>query len=71
MVVEQVGPVGGLWLTAALSGCVALTSGLLAFHYKFEGYSRGEEVAFRACLMIATGILLFSGIWAASITLFG
>jgi hypothetical protein len=29
----------GLWITAALSGSVALSSGLPAFHYKFEGYT--------------------------------
>ena len=71
VVVEQVGPVRGLWLTAALSACVASTSGLLAFHYKHEGYTRGEEVVFRSCLMISAGFLLFSGIWAAAVTVFG
>ncbi len=29
--VEQVGVARGLWLTAGLAGCVALTSGLLAY----------------------------------------
>lgn len=62
---------GGLWLTAALSGSVALSSGLLAFHYQHEGYTHGEEVLYRACLMVSTGILLCSGTWASAITLFG
>ena len=38
------GALGGLWLTAVLSGSVALFSGLLAFHFKYEDYTRGEEV---------------------------
>lgn len=69
--VEQVGAVRALWLTAGLSAGVALTSGLLARHHKFEGYTHGEEVLFRTCLIVSTGVLLCSGIWAAAITLFG
>ena len=71
VVVEQVGPMRGLWLTAAPAGCVALTSGLLAFHCKFDGYTRGDEILLRVCVILSTGILLFSGIWAAAIALFG
>ena len=70
-IVEQVGAARGLWLMAGLAGCVSLTSGLLAFHYKFEGYSRGAEVLFRTCLIVSTGILLCSGVWACAIALFG
>ena len=65
------GALGGLWLTAVLSGSVAQYSGLLAFHFKYEDYTRGEEVRYSACLIVSTGILLFSGIWASAITLFG
>jgi hypothetical protein len=65
------GALGGLWITAVLSGSVALSSGLLAFHYQHEDYSRGEEVLYRACLAVAVGILLCSGIWAALIALLG
>jgi hypothetical protein len=64
------GALGGLWITAVLSGIVALSSGLLAFHYKHEDYTRGEEVLYRACLAVSAGILLCSGIWATSISLF-
>lgn len=59
-----------LWLTAMLAGTVCLTSGLLAYHYKFDGYTRGDEVLFRSVLIVSTGILLCSGIWAALIVLF-
>lgn len=62
---------GGLWLTAVLSGRVSLTSGLLAFRCKFEGYNRGDEGLSGVCLVISTGILLFGGIWAAAIKLLG
>lgn len=64
-----VGP--GLWLTTGLAACVALASGLLAFHYKREAYGGGEEVLFRACLIVSTGILLCSGIYACAIAIFG
>lgn len=63
--------IGGLWLTTALAGGVALFSGLLAIHYEHEGYTSGEAVLYRACLVVFTGILLCSGIWAALISLFG
>jgi hypothetical protein len=71
IVLEQLSAVQALWLTTALSGGVALSPGLLAFHYTHEGYTAGEEVFFRACLIISTGILLCSGIWGALISLFG
>jgi hypothetical protein len=54
-----------------LSGSVALSSGLLAFHYQHEDYARGEEVLYRSCLAVSAGILLCSGIWAALISLLG
>jgi energy-converting hydrogenase Eha subunit H len=38
------GALGGLRLTAVLSGSVALFSGLLAFHFRYEDYTRGEDV---------------------------
>jgi hypothetical protein len=38
---------GALWITAMLSGSVALFSGLLAFHYEHEDYTLGEEVLHR------------------------
>jgi hypothetical protein len=38
------GALGGLWLTAALSGGVVLSSWLLAFHYERSDYTSGEEV---------------------------
>src|SRR5215212_4407586 len=65
------GGLGGLWITAVLSGSVALSSGLLAFHYQHEDYTRGEEVLYRTCLAVSAGILLCSGIWAALISLLG
>jgi len=65
------GALGGLWLTAMLSGSVALFSGLLAFHYEHEDYTEGEEVLYRAFLIVSTGILLCSGIWVALIYVFG
>jgi hypothetical protein len=71
LVPEQLSALQALWLTAALSGGVALSSGLLAFHYRHEGYTSGEEVFFRACLIVSTGFLLCSGAWAALITLLG
>jgi hypothetical protein len=71
VVPEQLSALQALWLTAALSGGVALSSGLLAFHYRHEGYTSGEEVFFRACLIVSAGFLLCSGVWATLITLFG
>ncbi len=65
------GPLGGLWLTAALSGSVALSSWLLAFHYEHSDYTSGEDVLYRVCAYVFTGILLFSGIWAALVSLLG
>jgi hypothetical protein len=57
--------------TAVLSGSVTLFSGLLAFHYNHEDYTRGEEVFYGVFLVVSAGILLCSGIWAALISLFG
>jgi len=62
---------GGLWLTAALSGGVALFSGLLGFHYRHEDYTQGEAVFYSVFLVVSTGILLCSGIWTVLISLFG
>lgn len=67
----RLGALGGLWLTAALSGGVALSSWLLAFHYERSDYTSGEEVLYRACAIVFTGILLCSGIWAALVSLLG
>ena len=58
-------------ITAGLPASVGLTAGSLAFHYKFEGYSRGEEVIFRAVLIVSTGILLCSAVWALATIVFG
>lgn len=69
--VDRVGVGPGLWLTTGLAACVALASGLLAFHHKREAYGGGEEVLFRACLIVSTGILLCSGIYACAIAIFG
>ena len=71
VVLEQFSAAQALWLTAALSGGVALSSGLLALHYSRESYGAGEEVLFRACLIVSTGFLLCSGIWATLIFVFG
>lgn len=68
---ERFGVLGALWITAGFAGAVSLTSGLLAYHYKFEGYTRGEEVIFCSCLIVSTGILLCSGIWGIAIVVFG
>jgi hypothetical protein len=62
---------GGLWLTAALSGSVVLFSGLLAFHYRQEDYTQGEAVFYGVFLVISMGILLCSDLWAVLISLFG
>ena len=70
VVLEQLSAAQALWLTAALSGGVALSSGLLALHYSRESYGAGEEVLFRACLTVSTGFLLCSGIWATLIFVF-
>lgn len=43
---------GGLWLTATLSGSVALLSGLLALHYKQEDYTQGEAVFYGVFLVV-------------------
>lgn len=69
-VLEQVGDLGALLITAGLSGAVALTSGLLARHYGAVGYSAGEEVIFRVCLIVSTGIMLCGGVWALAIAVF-
>lgn len=65
------GALGALLITAGPSAAVSLALGSLAFHYKFEGYSRGEEVIFRAVLIVSTGILLCSGLWALAAIVFG
>jgi hypothetical protein len=65
------GALGGLWLTAVLSGSVALFSGLLAFHYGHEDYAQDEAVFYGVFLVVSTGILLCSGIWAILISLLG
>ena len=62
---------GALWMTAVLSGSVALFSGLLAFHYEHEDYTEGEEVLYRVFLILFTGILLCSGLSVALIYVFG
>jgi hypothetical protein len=62
---------GGLWLTAVLSGSVALFSGLLALHYKQEDYTQGEAVFYGVFLVVSAGILLCSGLWAVLVSLFG
>ena len=62
---------GGLWMTAVLSGSVALFSGLLAFHYEHEDYTEGEAVFYRVFLIVFTGILLCSGMAVALIYVFG
>jgi hypothetical protein len=64
------GALGGLWLTAVLSGSVALFSGLLAFYYGHEEYAQGEGVFFGVFLVVSAGILLCSGLWAILISLF-
>lgn len=69
--IDRVGVGPGLWLTAGLAAGVALTSGLLAFHHKLEAYGGGEEVLFRSCLIVSTGILLCSGLYACAIQIFG
>jgi hypothetical protein len=62
---------GALWMTAVLSGSVALFSGLLAFHYEHKDYTEGEEVLYRVFLIVFTGILLCSGMAVALIYVFG
>jgi hypothetical protein len=62
---------GGLWLTAGLSGSVVLFSGLLEFHYRHEDYTQGEAVFYDVFLVVSAGILLCSGLWAVPISLFG
>jgi hypothetical protein len=62
---------GALWLTAVLSGSVALFSGLLAFHYEHEDYTEGEEILYCTFLIVSTGILLCSGLSVALIYVFG
>ena len=62
---------GALWMTAVLSGSVALFSGLLAFHYEHEDYTEGEEVLYCTFLIVSTGILLYSGLSVALIYVFG
>ena len=65
------GSLGGLWITAGLSGSVVLFSGLLAFHYNHEDYAQGEAVFYSVFLAVSAGILLCSGIWAVLILLLG
>lgn len=57
------GALGGLWLTAALSDGVALSSWLLAFHYEHSDYTSGEEIIYRVYAYVFSSILLCSGIW--------
>jgi hypothetical protein len=61
VVLEQFSAAQALWLTAALSGGVALSSGLLTLHYSRESYGAGEEVLFRACLIDFDGLLAVLG----------
>jgi hypothetical protein len=68
---EQFSAAQALWLTAALSGGVALSSGLLALHYRRESYSAGEKGLFRARLIVSPGFLPCSSIWATLIFVFG
>lgn len=65
------GPGQQLWLTAVLSGCAASSFGLLAFHYGRVEYGEGEEVVFRTCCIVTTGIMVCSGAWAVLGSLFG
>ena len=65
------GALGGLWITAALSGSVVLFSGLLSFHYRHEDYTQGEAVFYGVLLVVSAGILLCSGLWAVLASLFG
>ncbi len=65
------GALGALSMTAGLSASVSLTAGPLAFHYRFDGYSCGEEVIYRAVLIVSTGILLCSGLWELAAIVFG
>lgn len=71
VVLDLVGVLPALMLTVVLSGTISLTAALLAFHYEYEAYGSGEEVLFRACFIVSTGILLFSGIWLLGILVFG
>lgn len=66
----QLSAVQGLWLTAALSAGVAISSGLLSLHYRREEYAADAEVFFRVCLIVSAGILLCSGSWVTLILLF-
>lgn len=70
-VLEQVGELGALCITAILAGAACLTSGLLARYYRRAGYSAGEEVVFRVCLIVSAGIALCGGVWALAIVAFG
>jgi hypothetical protein len=69
-IVERLGAGRLLLLMAALSGAVSLSSWLLALHHGRESYGWGEEVFLRACMIVPTGILLFSGLWALGIAVF-
>ena len=60
-----------LGLTAVLSGCAAVGFGLLAFHYSGVAYGEGEELVFRTCCIVLTGIMVCSGPWAILGSLFG
>ena len=70
-VLDRVGVLPSLFLTAGLSGGVTVMAGTLAFHYKRESYGSGEETLFRSCMIVSTGILVFSVVWALGILVFG
>lgn len=70
-VLDRVGVLPALLLTVGLPGIVTLMAGMLAFHYKRESYGSGEETIFRSCMIVSTGILVFSGTWALGILVFG
>lgn len=65
------GPGHQLGLTAVLSGCAAVSLGLLAFHYGRAEHGSGEEVVFRTCCIVCTGIMVCSRAWALLVSLFG
>ena len=70
-VLDRVGVLPSFYLTAGLSGGVTVTAGTLAFHYKRESYGSGEETLFRSCMIVSTGILVFSVVWTLGILVFG
>lgn len=63
-VLDRVGVLPALLLTAGLSGSVTLMD-------KRKSYGSGEETIFRSCMIVSTGILVFSGTWALTILMFG